>query len=252
MRYGPAASQFIDIVGSPLGPVAVVIHGGFWRSEYGLDLMVPLCDDLADHGWQAWNVGYRRLGETGGGWPGTFDDIASAVTCVPRTRPVVCIGHSAGGHLALWAATRRRFDAVVALAPVADLHLAHALGLSGGAAAELLGGSPDEVPDRYAAASPARLVPLHVPTLLLMGEDDDVVPPEVGMSFRAAALAGGDQLTSVLLAATDHMAMIDPTSEAWHVATEWLGSRQSASSAIDGEQSTGDPASLFTEQGPDP
>src|SRR5262245_32239546 len=106
--YGDDPSQFGDLYGT--GPVAVMIHGGFWKAAYGLDLMEPLCRDLAARGWAAWNIEYRRLGN-GGGVPNTLDDVCAAIDQLAELdgvdlSRVVAIGHSAGGHLAAWAATR--------------------------------------------------------------------------------------------------------------------------------------------------
>jgi acetyl esterase/lipase len=156
--------------------VAVVIHGGFWRDAYDRSLMDGLCRDLASAGWAAWNLEYRRLGG-GGGWPQTFDDVAAGIdhlgSLVEDPRVVVTIGHSAGGHLAFWAAVRReprvRVTHAVAQAGVVDLVEAARLGLSRSAAEELLGGSPAAVPERYELASPAARLPLRVPQLLVHG-----------------------------------------------------------------------------------
>ena len=159
-RYGADQSQVADLHTPAAGegwPVAVVLHGGFWRERYDRTLMEPLCADLAESGWAAWNLEYRRVGG-GGGWPATFDDVAAgidhlAAVAAPLDRArVVTIGHSAGGHLALWAASRARpgvaVTAAVGQAAVSDLAAVARLGLSNGAAEELLGGSPDQVPDR--------------------------------------------------------------------------------------------------------
>src|SRR5215208_1178781 len=190
-------------------PVAVVLPGGFWRARYGRRLMRPLCRDLAARGWAAWNLEYRRLGRlSGGGWPRTLEDVAAGVdhlADIPPPAPldlsrVVAIGHSAGGHLATWAAARPRLPAgapgarprvpitaAVAQAGVVDLRLAWELRLSGGVVSWFLGGTPEERQYRYGVASPAALLPLGVPVLLTHGGRDDVVPPVMSERFAQAA-----------------------------------------------------------------
>jgi acetyl esterase/lipase len=236
-RYGPDPAQTADLL-VPAGPgphpVVVLVHGGFWRARYGRDLMTPLAADLEAAGWASWNVEYRRLGQAGGGWPGTFADVAAAVDHLaglagPHALDlarVVTVGHSAGGHLALWLACRPglpagapgagpvvRVAAAVAQAGVVDL--VAGCDLSAGAAVDLLGGRPDEVPDRYALASPCARVPLGVPQLLVHGLDDDTVPVELSRRHAAAARAAGDDVELVELPAVGHMDVIDPAGPAW-------------------------------------
>jgi acetyl esterase/lipase len=232
-----------DDGGEP-APVAVVIHGGFWRARYGRKLMRPLCRDLAERGWIAWNVEYRRLGRvSGGGWPTTFGDVACAIDHLAEIRTdarldlgrVVAIGHSAGGHLAAWAAARPRLPegapgagprvpvtAAVSQAGVVDLRLAYELALSDGVVGDLLGGGPDRFAARYALASPAELVPLGVPVLLTHGGRDDIVPPSVSESYAATARAAGDEVELVSLAEEDHYGHIDPANPLWAAVVEWL------------------------------
>ena len=239
--YGPARSQYAELFrprdGAPPFPVAVVIHGGFWRAAYGRKLMQDLCADLAARGWAAWNVEYRRLGrESGGGFPQTLEDVAAAVDHLPEvpahhaglldlTR-VVAIGHSAGGHLATWLATRERprvaVTAVVAQAGVVDLRLAAELGLSRGVVHDFLGAPPDAAPDRYAAASPAERLPLGVPALLVHGGRDDIVPPVMSERFAAAARAAGDDVELVLRPGEDHFVHTDPSGGSWADVVRWL------------------------------
>jgi acetyl esterase/lipase len=211
--YGPHPDQHVEVFdpkGSRRATIAV-LHGGFWRAAYARDLMEALCRDLAARGYEAWNVEYRRIG-AGGGWPETFDDVSRAVH--DAQRPLITIGHSAGGHLALWLAAEVRAALAVSQAGVVDLEEAWRLGLSSRAAGELLGGSPEEVPERYAAASPAARVPLGVPQLLVHGRRDDIVPPAMSRAYRDRAVAAGDE---VELVETDeaHMECLDPGSESW-------------------------------------
>jgi acetyl esterase/lipase len=229
--YGNKRSQFGELYlppGEGPVPVAVVIHGGFWKAQYGRKLMHPLCRDLAERGWAAWNLEYRRLGRlSGGGWPRTLDDVAAAIDHLPDViapldlSRVVAIGHSAGGHLAAWAATRDApgvpVTGVVSQAGVLDLHRAWEWRLSNGVVRRLLGGTPEQQPERYAAASPAARLPLGVPALLTHGGRDDIVPPAMSEAFAEAA---GCEL--VLLPHEDHFGHIDPDNALWKAVIEWL------------------------------
>jgi acetyl esterase/lipase len=237
--YGTHPSQFGELTlpaGEPRG-VVVVVHGGFWRRRYGLELGRPLAADLATAGYAAWNVEYRRVGGDGG-WPATFTDTAAAVDLLagplqeaaggrlPLDR-VVAVGHSAGGHLAAWLAARPglppdvpgagpqvRLRGVVSQAGVLDLVDAHTRGVGGGAVSDLLGGGPHEVPDRYALASPIARLPLGVPVVCVHGTADANVPIRQSERFVAAA---GNAAELVTLPGADHFAVIDPATEAWRV-----------------------------------
>ncbi len=225
-------------------PVAVVLHGGFWKHRYGRSLNEPLCRDLAARGWAAWNVEYRRVGgRAGGGWPGTFADVAAAVdelAVLAREVPldlgrVVTIGHSAGGHLALWAAARPGLPDgspgagpavtvthAVAQAGVSDLVEAARLDRGGGAVRRLLGGLPEERREAYALGSPLARLPLGVPQLLVHGEEDDTVPAALSRRYAEAAAAAGDEVELVALPGVGHYEHLDPASEAWKIVTDWL------------------------------
>jgi acetyl esterase/lipase len=218
--YGSHPDQHVEVFaaeGAPRATVAV-FHGGFWRAPYTRELMDGLCHDLAARGYEAWNVEYRRIG-AGGGWPQTFDDVLSAVS--GARVPLVTLGHSAGGHLALWLAAEAGAALAVSQAGVVDLEEAHRLGLSNGAAAELLGGSPAHVPGRYAAASPAARVPLGIPQLLVHGTRDDVVPPSMSRGYRDRAVAAGDAV-ELVETDEDHMDCLDPRSASWGAILERL------------------------------
>jgi acetyl esterase/lipase len=247
VAYGVSPEQVADLrvppgVAPAAGwPTVVLVHGGFWRDRYRRDLMVPLAEDLADRGFASWNVEYRRVGPTGGGVPATLEDLAAVtdgLVDLTRTEPidlarVSVVGHSAGGHLALWVAGRHRLPAgatgagprlvpcaVVGQAPVASLRDGPALG--DGAIADFVGGTPEQHPDRYALADPIGLVGHGVPTLLVHGEADDVVPVEQSERYEAAASAAGDPVRLVRLPG-DHDAVIDPSDELWTLATRFLG-----------------------------
>jgi acetyl esterase/lipase len=218
-------------------PVVVLVHGGYWRSRYRLDLMHALAADLQRRGLAVWNLEYRRMDSPGGGWTGTFDDVAAGFDFLgdlaDRHRldlgRVAVVGHSAGGHLALWLAGRPRLEGgpgappllppalVVALAGICDLEEACRLHLSDGAVVQLLGGGPLERAEVYRQASPAALLPLGVPQILVHGTADDAVPFEISKRYAAAARAAGDACELIALDGVDHNALIDPASEAWHL-----------------------------------
>lgn len=246
--YGVESCQFGELyLPNGEGPHAVIvlIHGGFWCAHFGLSLMTKLAQDLAKRGIAAWNIEYRRVGNTGGGWPGTLLDVALATDHLHALDPmhnldlqrVVPVGHSAGGQLALWLAARPRLPqdsplaytitplpitGAISLAGAVDLRLAWKLDLGNGAAAELLGGSPDDLPDRYAAASPAELLPMRVPQVLIHGDQDNRVPIKVSRTYAQKAVAAGDPVTLLELQGVDHFALIDPTSAAWAQSVEQM------------------------------
>lgn len=220
-------------------PVVVLLHGGFWKRAYGLRLMHGLAADVAARGWAAWNLEYRRVGVlSGGGWPATFDDVAAGIDRLAGmarihrldlTR-VVTVGHSAGGHLALWAAARPRLpdgspgrltpDSVIVtgaigLGAVSDLESAARAGLGGGATVRLLGGPPGGHADRYAVASPFALLPLGVPQVLVHGCADDTVPVAMSERYAERSIALGDDATLVALPGVGHFEPIDPGTAAW-------------------------------------
>jgi acetyl esterase/lipase len=224
-------------------PVVVLLHGGFWKWGWDRTLMTPLARDLAARGLAAWNVEYRRVGQAGGGWPGTLADAAAALDALADVEEVdpgrvATVGHSAGGHLALWLAARHRIPAgrpgaaprvrpraAVSQAGVADLVRGADEGLGDGACAGLLGGTPEEVPERYAVASPAALLPLGIPQLLVHGLRDDIVPPSQSRSYAAAAAAAGDEVEVLELDAADHFDVIEAADPSWAAAVAWLERR---------------------------
>jgi acetyl esterase/lipase len=173
--------------------------------------MDPLAADLVAHGWAAANLEYRRVGE-GGGWPATFDDVRNGIDALRDTGPIVTVGHSAGGHLALWASGHVDIDGAVSLAGVVDLQAAARLRLSNGAVQELLGGEPDEVPERYSNAAPEP----RVPHLVVHGTADDTVPVAFAEAWDVPL---GDVR---ILDGADHMSVIDPATPAWAAVRDWL------------------------------
>jgi acetyl esterase/lipase len=247
VAYGPDPDQFLELTlpeGDGPAPVAVVLHGGFWRAAYGVELARPLAAELAAAGWAAVAVEYRRVG-SGGGWPRTCADVAAALDILPELAPgrldlgeLAVLGHSAGGHLAAWAAGRAhlpagapgaaprvRVTAAVLQAGVLDLALAHEQRLGSGAVRAFLGADPADAPGVWAAADPVRLLPTGAAVLCVHGADDDVVP--VGQSERYAQLAAaaGDAV-EVRVLPGDHMSVIDPAGEAFRLVSEWLHTRR--------------------------
>jgi acetyl esterase/lipase len=201
--------------------------------------------DLADRGWAAWNLEYRRLGpRSRGGWPATFEDVAVGIDHLGTLDEpldlarIVAIGHSAGGQLALWAAARRglppgapgadprvRLAGAVAQAGVVDLREAARLGLSRHAAERLLGGPPEKWPGRYDLASPLERLPLGLPQLLVHGDADDVVPIGLARGYADRAAYAGDPCELVELAGCGHAEHLDPGSRAWAPVVKWMEER---------------------------
>jgi acetyl esterase/lipase len=217
--YGDDPSQFGELSGE--GPVAVLIHGGFWRDRYDRTLMHPLVDDLVARGWATWNIEYRRLG-SGGGVPETLDDVSAAIDHLAELdgldlSRVVTIGHSAGGHLAAWAATRENpgvaVTAVVSQAGVLDVRRAWELQLSDHVARDFL---RDDI-ELAKVASPIERLPLGVPALLVHGGRDDIVPLEISERFARASGA-----TLVVEPDEDHFGHLDPQSPMWQAVVKWL------------------------------
>jgi acetyl esterase/lipase len=219
-------------------PVVVVIHGGFWRAFYDLQYIEPVCQALTEAGLATWNIEFRRIGN-GGAFPVIFHDVARAVDHLRELAPiyaldlsrVVTLGHSAGGHLALWVAGRERVPkdnlilprdsaplalcAAISLAGVVDLRSAYKYHLSNQVVQDLIGGTPDRVPERYAVASPAELLPIGIRQVLIHGTADGNVPYEISRAYHAAALACGDDATLISLHDAGHFECVDPRSREW-------------------------------------
>lgn len=222
LTYGADPSQWADRF-DPAGPsrgTVVVIHGGFWKAMYAADLGAGLAADLAARGWTALNVEYRRVGN-GGGFPTTFDDVHAAINLAEDDGPVVTLGHSAGGHLATWAAARQRFGEwaggvevthVVSQAGVLDLTSAYEENLGGGAVQSLMGVGPDD--PLFDLADPRRHVPLAAPVWCLHAPDDTAVPIGQSQDYVQAATEAG--ATAELIEVTGgHFDLIDTGSDAW-------------------------------------
>lgn len=244
--YGTDALQFGDFrlpKGAGPFPVVMVIHGGCWVSRFAtLQNSAALADALRDAGAATWNIEYRRLDNNGGGWPGTFTDVADAadhLRVVAKDHPldlarVVVVGHSAGAHLALWTAARGRLPRESELYRQSPLPIAAAVALGGpgdlrdfttyaqticGAPVieQLMGGAPEKVPVRYAHGSPAELLPLGVRQLLIIGADDGVMPARAREAYVERARKAGDAAEAIVVPDAGHFEVLAPTSKAYGV-----------------------------------
>ncbi|WP_406299574.1 alpha/beta hydrolase [Embleya sp. NBC_00888] len=237
LRYGPAADHVVDLWQPAAEPHAlvVVVHGGYWRAEYDRKYTYPMCVALAAEGYAVASLEYRRAGQPGGGRPGTFEDVAAALDllCTKSEQPVVLLGHSAGGHLAVWAALRDRVPAggvgwlpaappiagAVSLAGVLDLDAALALDLDDGAAAEFLGADRSEA--TLAQVDPVRLAAGGLGDrrlILLHGDADEQVPIALGHTFAAASGLPLRELPGI-----GHFEPVDPLSAIWPEVTRAVG-----------------------------
>ncbi len=230
--YGADPNQFLDLrptAATAGDPLLVMIHGGFWRSRFDLSHSAAFCQALTRSGFATANIEYRRVGQPGGGWPGTLADVTAAVRFALHRcgDAIVMLGHSAGGHLALWLAGEMpELAGVVGLAPVASLRLCWERHLSNDAVCDFLGGKPHQVPDRYLAADPENR-PSAVPRVLIHGAADDVVPVELSHAYALARAADENPPRVLELPGVDHSAVIDPASPAWNSLRELLHSFQS-------------------------
>jgi acetyl esterase/lipase len=235
IAYGPFDSNFGQLrVPSGRGPypVVIVLHGGYWLERYDLEYIVPLAEAITREGFATWNVEYRRLGEEGAGYPGTFEDVARAadhLRGLAKTHRldldrVTTLGHSAGGQLALWLASpaRRRFAPaqeptrvrrVVPIAPVTDMRR---LGEGGSRPVlDVIGGDAADRSARYRDLSPIEIVPLGVPQVVLHGTADGLIPIADSERYVAKARARGDDARLVRLDGIGHVEPVDPQSSAW-------------------------------------
>lgn len=236
VRYGEEPDQVADVYLPATGPAPLVLcwHGGYWRQDHDRGYVAPLAADLADRGYAVASVEYRRTGGAAR-WPDTLEDAASLADTVPglvvahapavvAAGPAYHVGHSTGGHLALWTALRHRLPpgapgrraepapvrGVLALAPVTDVAETYRRDLDLGAVRTLLGGGPRQYPDRYAATDPAPLPAPDVPTVLVHGRGDARVPVVLSREY-----ARRHRLRLVEIDGADHFAVVDPASPAW-------------------------------------
>jgi acetyl esterase/lipase len=241
LAYGSDPNQFVDIrlprdgADAKRYPLIVNIHGGFWRSAYNLDHASHLCAALTAKGFITANLEYRRVGNGGGGWPGTFADVRTAHQFLTQQEKrynldlakTIVMGHSAGGQLALCLAAHEASVArVVSLAGVLDLRRAHQLRLSNDAASEFLHGTPNEVPDHYREADPMELSVVHAKQWIIQGSADDIVPPAFSRDYASAKekRTGGEREEVHLLEieGAGHFDLIDPKSAAWQKVEETI------------------------------
>lgn len=238
VAYGSGDLEFGELrlpEGAGPFPVVMVIHGGCWLAEYDLGYMSALADRLAGAGFATWGIEYRRVGDAGGGWPGTFLDVAAAADALrvlAQDHPLdldraAVLGHSAGGHLALWLAARPgldpadplrgddpvRFRGVVSLAGITDLSAYSSDTGCGSAVPGLLGGEPADHPERLARTSPIAMPAPGVREVLVYGGRDPIVPPEQAERYAAHRSEGGAELVPVPCAG--HFELVDPTNESW-------------------------------------
>lgn len=229
LPYGRYPQQFGDLrlpKSEGLHPVVMNIHGGFWRNKYDLAHAGHLCAALTSKGIATWNIEYRRVGDEGGGWPGTFEDVVAGLRFVVQmptkykldAKRIVIMGHSAGGQLALCLAghepSARR---VISLAGVVDLQRAWELHLSHDAVAEFLGGTPTQVADHYREADPMQLAMKQAEQWVIHGKEDDTVPPDFSSRYAGRKKKQGETVRLVEIPNAGHFELIDPRSAAWQI-----------------------------------
>jgi acetyl esterase/lipase len=244
LAYGSDENQFLELwMPTRKGPhpLAICVHGGYWRAKYDLEYLGHACAALTAKGLATANLEYRRVGNAGGGWPGTFADIRAAYQWLMQNgqqyefdrRRVLVLGHSAGGQLALClAAHETGLAAAISLAGVVDLQRAYELHLSNDAVVEFLGGTPAEVADHYREADPTKLA-IHTQQWIVHGAADDVVPPEISRNYvsaKAKSKSKKEDARLVEIGGAGHFDVVDPRSGAWvevqKAVTASLGARR--------------------------
>ena len=240
IAYGSDPLQFGELhvpEGDGPFPVVVFIHGGCWLAMYDITTTRPLAGALRDEGIAVWNLEYRRVGNPGGTYPGLLLDVGSGIDYVKTLAAdypldltqVVVMGHSAGGHLALWAGARAKIPShhdlyladpllpagVVALAPAAALTQLHQQGTCDNVIDRLMHGSPAEYPDRYAYVEPARMAPIGVRHTALMGVHDTDWTPFGEAYVNAARAIGDNTIERVMAPGSGHFEVINPYSTTW-------------------------------------
>ncbi len=221
-------------------PVAIVIHGGCWMSQYGLGYMGHVSAALAEAGIATWNIEYRRVGNAGGGWPGSFEDAARAAEYLREIagkysldlNRVTAVGHSAGGHLALLLAARHRFPKNSPLYSANPLSLRGIVSLAGitdlrktGTACDreviqFAGGEAQQKAAIYDQASPVQLLPLGVKQKIIQGGADNIIPMAMATEYAEAAKKKKDDVELIVLKDADHFQLVDPKSPAWAAVQE--------------------------------
>ncbi len=253
ISYGPDSSQYGELrIPDGIGPhpLVVVIHGGCFKAAYATaQTLGAMADALKTDGIATWNIEYRRLGQPGSGWPGTYIDVGRAVDYVRALAAeyhldlgrVAVVGHSAGGHLAMWTAARHRLPEASELYVTDPLPLRGVMDLAGPVdmtanipgyealcrdtvITSMLGGAPDAVPERYAEASAIRLLPLGIPQVLVLGSHEDYVPLPLVDAYVEAATRAGDHVRRILIPGAGHFEIASPLSFTWPQVKAAIGS----------------------------
>ena len=226
LRYGSDEHHFGDLrlpKGSGPFPAAMFVHGGFWRARYDLRHAGFICAALTKAGFITWNLEYRRVGNPGGGWPGSFEDVTAGYQFLRQLagkyrvdpKRIIVLGHSAGGQLALaLAAHHNSMRAAVALAGVVNLRRAWELHLSNDAVAEFLGGPPERVAEHYHEASPAEL-DIRCRQLLIHGSEDEIVPVQMSRDYVQEKQQKRESVTLLEIPTAGHFEIVDPASKIW-------------------------------------
>lgn len=243
IAYGPDSLNFGELRipdGPGPYPTVIVIHGGCWLSIADLHIMDHMCDALKKAGFATWNLEYRRIDSPGGGWPHTFIDVGRGIDHIRTIAEkynldlsrVALIGHSSGGHLALWSGARHLLDkdsplytanpfkpkGVVSLAGPAELRnqTDRSIAVCGtDVIGTLLGGSMEEVPDRYLEASPIALLPNDIKQIVIYGSEDPAIPPELGAAYVAAGKSAGEEIGFIVIPGASHFELITPWTSGW-------------------------------------
>lgn len=238
---------WLPVVAAHAAPVVVFLHGGWWKAKYGLEYAGHLCAALKREGFAVWSLEYRRVGQAGGGWPGTFEDVADGfdyLSVLQRTyaldlKRIVVMGHSAGGHLAYWLAGREHLPftgellrpsrgmlplrGAIGLAGAVDLRMVYDLAGDGEFAHDrteivnFMGAAPMELPARYRAGNPGELLPLNVTQVLIQGSDDDQIPPEVPRLWAERGRKMGEKVQVEIVRGAGHLDVADPETKCWPV-----------------------------------
>ncbi len=234
ISYGPEEFHFGDLrlpAGTGPHPVVIIIHGGFWRAKYDLEFMGHMAAAFTALNYATWNIEFRRIGQPGGGWPGTLQDVAQASDFLRQIAPayhldlnrVIALGHSAGGHLVCWLAGRKNIPhsdllynsnplelrGVVSLAGVVNLKQGWELNLGDNVIEALMGGPPEQFPERYATASPYELLPSSIPQILVHGDKDDTVPLIISQDYYEKGRATNSKIELITLPGAGHFEVID-------------------------------------------
>jgi acetyl esterase/lipase len=244
IAYGKDENQFGDLrvpSGAGLHPVVILIHGGCWKADFAtLRDLAPMAEALKAERISTWNIEYRRLSQSGSGWPGTYMDVSKGVDYLRSIATdkkldlnrVVVVGHSAGGHLAMWVAARSRLSSgsalyvkdplpirgVIDLAGTADMEAVIQFeqhGCNGAVVEEMLGGKPVDVPERYAQVSAIKMLPLGITQVLIWGRDDDIAPISLGEKYTLAAKQAGDPVRLVSIPDMGHFEIASPLATTW-------------------------------------